>query len=181
MSELFLRGLSRWQADTQREAVADVYVASYNGAVGGAAPDREGFLRRLEDHVQRPGFEMVLAGGDRPVGCAYGFRADRSGVWWPDFPEGPPLALAEVTSSPRAFVVAELMVVPDQRRRHIATRLQQHLLARWAPSPAVALLPQDNAAAEAAYQTWGWSRTGSLHPVPPVPPLDLWTHRRPPG
>lgn len=181
MSELFLRGLSRWQADTQREAVADVYVASYNGRAGAAVPERQGFLRRLEDHVQRPGFEMVLAGGDRPVGCAYGFRADRSGVWWPDFQEGPPPALAEVTSSPRAFVVAELMVVPDQRRRRIATRLQQHLLARWAPSPAVALLPQDNAAAGAAYRAWGWTRTGSLHPVPPTPPLDLWTHRRSPG
>ncbi|GCD34941.1 hypothetical protein OEIGOIKO_02681 [Streptomyces chrestomyceticus JCM 4735] len=34
MAEVFLRRLTRWQAEAQREAVADLYVEAYRGPSG---------------------------------------------------------------------------------------------------------------------------------------------------
>lgn len=64
MTEVYLRGLSRWQAEQQRDAVADVHVTAYDGVAGAEYRDRQGFLRRFEQHVQQPGFDMTVADGE---------------------------------------------------------------------------------------------------------------------
>ena len=130
MTEVYLRRLSRWQAEQQRAAVADVHVTAYRGAAGAEYRDRQGFLDRFEQHVQRVGFDMMVADAGRLVGCAYGFRVERTGEWWSDFRGELPTDIEELTASGRTFLLAELMVLPAHRRHGVATLLGERLLAR---------------------------------------------------
>ncbi|NGN65262.1 hypothetical protein G5C51_15310 [Streptomyces sp. A7024] len=177
MAEVFLRGLSRWQADTQRDAVADLYVRAYDSVPGAKSGDREEFLRRFATQVQRPGFEMVIAGAVSLAGCAYGFRAERAGGGPPELPGTLLSGLEEVTGSGQVFLLAELMVLPAQRRRHLATRMQAHLLARSAGSPAVAVTDPDNDPVRTAFETWGWTAHGPFRPDDTAGPQDVWVRR----
>ncbi|WP_192583527.1 GNAT family N-acetyltransferase [Streptomyces albicerus] len=181
MAEVYLRRLSRWQAEQQRSAVADVYVTAYRGAAGAEYRDRQGFLSRFEQHVQRPGFDMVVADAGGLVGCAYGFRVDRTGEWWSGFGGELPTDIEELTASGRTFLLAELMVLPAHRRLGIATLLGKRLLSRLDADLVVAAVerPDDSggddsggddgdsgprSAAEETLRAWGWSRLGVLDP-----------------
>ncbi|MHA4814477.1 GNAT family N-acetyltransferase [Streptomyces aculeolatus] len=174
MAETFLRGLTRWQADTQREAVADVHVLAYDALHGAESGRRREFSAEFAGHVQRPGFEMAVAGGSRPLGCAYGFRAARSGEWWRGYTGAVPEEIERFTASGEVFLLAELMVLPAHQRRHIATRLQEHLLTRCRAALAVALIDPANGRARAAYRSWAWTRLGHLQSRPEAPPQDVW-------
>ncbi|MFG2135951.1 GNAT family N-acetyltransferase [Streptomyces sp. NPDC048650] len=160
MAEVFLRRLSRWQAETQRESVADLYAAAHHDPPAGqAAPQREEFLRRFAGYdVQRPGFEMVIGSDPTLAGCCYGYPADREGEWIREYPgpDGPPGELRETAAAGRLFLVAGLMVLPSHRRRRVATRLQEALLMRSTGALALALIAADNAPAGAALRSWGW-------------------------
>ena len=139
---VFLRHLSRWQAEQQREAFADLYVEAYGGGPGGAGgpagsrgsggscgsggefQDRQDFLLRFADYVQHPGFDMMIASeAGTVVGCVCGFRTDRGDSSWPGH--------EDLTSAAgQVFTVVEVMVLPSHRRRRVATRLLEQLLAR---------------------------------------------------
>jgi GNAT superfamily N-acetyltransferase len=178
MAEVYLRRLSRWQAEQQRSAVADVYVTAYRGAAGAEYRDRQGFLSRFEQHVQLTGFDMVVAEAGGLVGCAYGFRVDRTGEWWSGFGGDLPTDIEELTASGRTFLLAELMVLPAHRRLGIATALGERLLSRLDADLVVAAVdrerPDDSggddgdsgprSAAEETLRAWGWSRLGVLDP-----------------
>ncbi|MFD6292451.1 GNAT family N-acetyltransferase [Streptomyces sp. NPDC060205] len=187
MAEVYLRRLSRWQAEQQRDAVADVYVGAYRNAAGAEHRDRQGFLHRLEQHVQHTGFDMVVADTAGTVGCAYGFRVPRTGEWWSDFQGELPADIEELTASGRTFLLAELMVLPAHRRRGIATRLVERLLIRLDADLVVAATGRDTdhpagsrgngadggggspgggspGAAAETFRAWGWSRCGVLGP-----------------
>ncbi|MGX5184659.1 GNAT family N-acetyltransferase [Streptomyces avermitilis] len=184
-AEVFLRRLSRWQAEQQRNDIGDVHVMVYRGDVGTEYRDREDFLGRFEQDVRRPDFDMVVAGAARLVGCAYGFHASRTGGWWSGFDGELPPDIEEFTASGRVFVLAELMVLPAFRRQGIATRLRERLLERRPADLAVTTLDLDgdDAPTEAAghvLRAWGWSRLGTLAPGPGAAPREVWIHR-PPG
>lgn len=180
MAEVFLRRLSRWQADQQREAVADLYVEAYREAEDEAFHDRIEFLTHLSEHVQRPGFEMVIASTTGLVaGSVYGFRADRTGECWQGFEGALPPETAELTSAGRVFVMAELMVRPSFRRSTVATRLQETLLNRADSGLAMVVIGQENAAARAALHSWSWENLGKISPASGGPPRDAWTRRIP--
>ncbi|MDT0438909.1 MULTISPECIES: hypothetical protein [Streptomyces] len=171
MAEAYLRRLSRWQAEQQREAVADVHMAAYQGTAGDDHRDRRGFLDRFERQVQRTGFDMVVADGGSLAGAVYGFRLDRDDDWWSGLPGGPPPEIEELTASGRAFLLAELMVRPIHRRKGIATRMTDLLLARLQPDLVVAAVdrpgePEGAGAAARTLRAWGWSRLGDLPPRP---------------
>ncbi|MFF3615499.1 hypothetical protein [Streptomyces sp. NPDC002580] len=167
MSEVYLRRLSRWQAEQQRDAVANVHVAAYHGASGAEYRDRQGFLSRFEQHVQRPDFDMVVADMGGLVGCAYGYRIPRTGDWWSGFRGELPTDIEELTASGRTFLLAELMVLPVHRRGGVATRLGEWLLARLDTDLVVAAVDRsgddghENAAAE-TLRAWGWTKLGEL-------------------
>ncbi|MEV0370176.1 hypothetical protein AB0I10_10160 [Streptomyces sp. NPDC050636] len=157
MAEVFLRRLTRWQAETQRESVADLYVAAHRGPPADDAPGRAEFLRRFaERDVQRPGFEMVIGSSPALVGCCYGYPADRDGDWCRDLPGQVPAELREPAAAGRLFIIAELMVLPGHRRTRVATRLQETLLIRSNAVVAVVLIAPDNGPARAAFRSWGW-------------------------
>jgi GNAT superfamily N-acetyltransferase len=159
---VFLRRLSRWQAEGQREAFADMYVAAYEegasdapglppGVPAGEYRDRQDFLRRFADYVQHPGFDMMIASeAGALVGCACGYRAGSAGDSWPGH--------EEFVGSGQVFTVVEMMVLPSHRRRGVATRLLQQLLTRHDAGLATVRVERANAAALAAYGAWGWTR-----------------------
>jgi GNAT superfamily N-acetyltransferase len=169
MGEVFFRRLSRWQADSDREELADLYVAAHEEPPGEEYRNRERFLARLAEDVQRPGFDMVAADDqdgddDEPAGMAYGYPLHRDGSWWRGFAGVVPDRAEELTASGKVFVVAELMVLPEHRRRGVGGRLQERLLAGGGAELAVALLDPDNTGAQAAFRAWGWDGLGELRP-----------------
>ncbi|HEY5833038.1 GNAT family N-acetyltransferase [Streptomyces sp.] len=192
---VFLRRLSRWQADQQREAVADLYVAAYRDVPGEAPPDRDDFLRRFAADVQRPAFDMVIgSAGGALVACAYGFRAEGA-----EAAEGADAAAsadpaggpggaggaeggARRTDRPgrseaptQVFTVAELTVLPTYRHRGVAASMLERLFARTDAPVALARVSRANTAARAAYRAWGWQHTGPTSADPDA--RDLWIRR----
>ncbi|QEU92913.1 hypothetical protein [Streptomyces kanamyceticus] len=165
MAEVFLRRLSRWQAEGQRESVADLYVEAYRGRAGDEYSDRQGFLRRFEHDVQQPDFDMVVADGPGLVGCLYGYRAARTGDWWEGFRGILPAEIEERTASGRVFLLCELMVLPDRRGAGIATRLRTLLLTRHTADVVVAVIKQDDTQGREVLQAWDWTKLGEFDPA----------------
>ena len=173
---VFLRRLSRWQAEQQREALADLWVEAYRGVVGHRFRDRQDFLRRFADELSLTGFDMVIAGAAGgsaadTVGCAYGFRADRSDESWQHLNAGALPEAEELTASGQVFAVAELMVLPAHRREGIATRMLDLLLTRADSALALARVEGDGGRAGAAFRSWGWTPVAR-------PPLGRYEHPR---
>lgn len=182
MPEVFVRRLSRWQAEQQREDVADVYVEAYRGVHGEEFQDRQEFLRTFADDVQRSGFDMVVAGGGgKPVAHAYGFLLDRAGGWWRGLDEDVPWDIEELTVSGQVFALAEMMVLPAYRRDGVATRLVGQLLVRTDAALVTARVDPANEVALGVLRAWGWRRLGAVAaPVTAVPAVgpgtatDVW-------
>ncbi|MFI5758659.1 GNAT family N-acetyltransferase [Streptomyces sp. NPDC051569] len=184
MAEVFIRRLSRWQAEAQREAVADVYVEAYRRVRGEEFDDRQEFLRVFAEDVQRAGFDMMVASGRKPGAYAYGFLLDRAGQWWRALGDGVPWDIEELTVSGQVFALAELMVLPEHRRVGLATRLVDQLLVRANAALVTTRVDPANEAALGALRSWGWTRLGAVsaegHPVPGVgagTPTDIWGRR----
>ncbi|WP_312018757.1 hypothetical protein [Streptomyces sp. I05A-00742] len=170
---MYLRGLSRWQAEGQREDLADLYVESADTRPGEEYRGRESFLRRLADDVRRPGFDMMIAEATRAgrapalVGCAFGFPVRRDGSWWRGFSGPLPQEVEQLTASGRVFAVTEIVVHPHERDRGLAGHLQERLLTSHQASLGATLVDQADGAACAAFRSWGWQ--------------DIGEFRRPPG
>ncbi|MCF3119329.1 hypothetical protein IPZ68_06350 [Streptomyces arenae] len=162
MTGVFLRRLSRWQAEQQREAMADLYVEAYRRLAGAEYHDRQGFLDRFERDVQQPDFDMVVADSPALVGCLYGYRAARTGEWWEGFRGILPKEVEEQTASGQVFLLKELMVVPAERRKGVATRLRTLLLTRHTSDVVVALIGRDDDQARAVLRAWDWQKLGDL-------------------
>ncbi|WP_369215650.1 hypothetical protein [Streptomyces flavofungini] len=164
MAEVFLRRLSRWQAEQQREAVAGLYVEAYRELAGAGSQDRQAFLRRFEHDVQQPDFDMVVAEAGGLVGSLYGYRAARTGEWWQGFRGVLPAEIEEQTASGRVFLLGELMVGPAQRRSGIATRLRRLLLTRHTDDVVVAVIKRDDDLGREVLRAWDWTKLGEFDP-----------------
>jgi GNAT superfamily N-acetyltransferase len=175
MTEVFMRRLTRWQAEQQREAVADTYVEAYRGDRGEEFHDRQQFLERFAEDMQRPGFDMTVADGPALAGCAYGYELAREGGLWEGFRGGLPVNVEELTASGQVFVLAELMVRPEFRRQRIASRLVDQLLIRSRAALVAALVEPGNAPAAATLRGWGWARFGEVRPEPHGPLREAWS------
>ncbi|MEU8958431.1 hypothetical protein AB0C93_29500 [Streptomyces sp. NPDC048518] len=177
MPEVFLRRLSRWQAEQQREAVADLYVEAFPGSGGVGQGGRQDFLRRFEHDVQQTDFDMVVADAAGLVGCLYGYRAERSGEWWEGFRGVLPAEVAEQTASGRVFRLGELMVAPAGRRTGVAARLRTLLLTRHTSEVVVTVIKRDDDLGREVLRAWDWrelgefapEREGWLRPPSPLP------------
>ncbi|MGA4840514.1 hypothetical protein [Streptomyces sp. G45] len=157
-----LRCLNRWQAETLREDLADLYVESSDAATGETYRRREDFLRRLADSVRRPGFSMLLAETTTLAGCAFGFPIARDGTWWLGFEGDLPKSVEQLTSSGHAFAVTEIVVHPHERTAGLARLLQTRLLADHHASLGATLVDQADRTVHAAFQTWGWEDIGQV-------------------
>ncbi|WP_328537700.1 GNAT family N-acetyltransferase [Streptomyces sp. NBC_00344] len=175
MTEVFMRRLTRWQAEQQREAIADTYVEAYRGPRGEEFHDRQHFLERFAEDMQRPGFDMMVADGASLAGCAYGYELGREGGLWRGFRGGLPEDVEELTAAGHVFVLAELMVMPEYRRRRIATGLVDQLLIRSRARLAATLVAPANATAGSVLRDWGWARFGEVQQEPHGPLFDAWS------
>ncbi|MEW2388819.1 hypothetical protein AB0933_10730 [Streptomyces venezuelae] len=170
MPEMFLRRLSRWQAEGQREAVADLYADLYAGlhadAGGGVGSGvRQAFLRRFEHDVQQTDFDMVVAHvAGNLVGCLYGYRAERGGEWWEAFRHVLSPAVVEQTASGRVFLLSEVMVAPLERGSDVAYRMRTLLLTRHTSDVVVAVIRPDDDQGREMLQAWDWTKLGEFAP-----------------
>lgn len=157
-----LRRLDRWQAETMREELADLYVESSSVSTGQGYRSREEFLRRLAQDVRRPGFDMLIARGASLAGCVFGFPVGRDGAWWQGF-DGPlPQNLEQLTASGHVFAVSEIMIHPDERARGLGRRLQEGMLADQDSSLGATMLDRADELACAAFLSWGWREVGEI-------------------
>ncbi|MFI6473117.1 hypothetical protein ACIBL5_22995 [Streptomyces sp. NPDC050516] len=191
---VYLRGLSRWQAEGQRQDLADLYVESTGAESGEEYRSREGFLSRLAADVRQPGFDMMAAEatveGEAAalVGCAFGFPVRRDGTWWRGFHGPLPRRIEQLTASGHVFAITEIVVHPHERDRGLARHLQERLLADHQASLGATLLNQTNRVVYDAFRSWGWQDVGAVERQPGptvlralVLPLGEWTAEKPDG
>jgi hypothetical protein len=157
-----IRRLDRWQAETMREELADLYVESSSAAPGQEYPQREEFLRRLAADVRRPGFDMLIAQGRTLVGCVFGFPVGREGSWWQGFIGTLPENLEQLTASGHVFAISEIMIHPHVRDQGTGRYLQEALLADQEASFGVTMVDGADTATGAAFESWGWLEVGEV-------------------
>ncbi|UIX32353.1 hypothetical protein [Streptomyces sp. GQFP] len=173
-----LRRLNRWQAETLREDLADLYVESSRAQAGQEYRGRERFLRRLTGSIRKPGFALLIAEDAAFAGCAYGFSVPRDGTWWRGF-DGPlPQSVERLTASGHVFAITEIVVHPHTGDQDLARRLQERLLADHHASLGATLVDRADAPAYDAFRSRGWQDIGTilrppdptiLRPPAPVP------------
>ncbi|WP_248503966.1 hypothetical protein [Streptomyces sp. D2-8] len=151
------------------EDLADLYAESRVTAPGDAyrRPSRQNFMDRLTTDMRRPGFAMVIAEMDRPMGCAFGFPVRGDGSWWGGFDGTLPHSIDQLTVSGRVFAFGDILVRPHPRDRDLARRLQERLLTEHQASLGAMLVDQAARATLAALRSRGW--------------LDIGVFRRPAG
>lgn len=171
---LRLRRLNRWQAETLKEDLADLYVESSRAQPGEGYRGREAFLRRLTGAIRRPGFALLIAESTAFAGCAYGFPVRRDGTWWRGF-DGPlPLSVEQLTASGHVFAITETVVHPHTDDQGLARRLQHRLLADHHASLGATLVEQADSAVCNAFLSWGWQDIGLVRrPLDRSGPLSL--------
>ncbi|HEV2089051.1 MAG TPA: GNAT family N-acetyltransferase [Cryptosporangiaceae bacterium] len=132
----------------------------------------ERFAERFRAHSSRPGYALVagyVAG--KLVGYAYGVPLAAHTRWWEGLREPVEPGLTDETGR-RTFGLNEIMVLAEWRRRGIARRLHDELLAARPEERATLLVEPTNVAARSAYQAWGWRLIGHIRPFPDAPVYD---------
>jgi GNAT superfamily N-acetyltransferase len=173
-----LRRLNRWQAETLREDLADLYVESSRAQAGQEYRGREAFLRRLTGDIRRAGFALLIGEDTAFAGCAYGFPVPREGTWWRGFDGALPQSVEQLTASGHVFAITEIVVHPHTDDQGLARRLQERLLADHHASLGATQVDEADAVARDAFLSWGWQDIGGirrptdpavLRPSSPVP------------
>ncbi|MEU4877503.1 hypothetical protein [Streptomyces sp. NPDC021608] len=157
---LRLRRLNRWQAETIKEDLADLYVESAWARPGEGYRGREAFLRRLAGAVRRPGFALLVAEDTAFAGCVYGSPVRREGTWWRGFDGSLPRSIEQLTASGHVFAITETLVHPHTDGKGLAHRLQRRLLADHHASLGATLVDQADPAVREAFLSWGWQDIG---------------------
>jgi GNAT superfamily N-acetyltransferase len=116
------------------------------------------FVAEWPGLVTRSGFRLAVArlGGGGLAGFALGHAVGPASGWWP----------ADHGTDGTGYGIAELGVHPDWRRRGIARRLHEALLAGRTETRVVLWMRPDAAAAAATYLRWGYRLAG---PAPDRP------------
>jgi len=119
--------------------------------------------------VAAPGFRLAVATADEQVvGFTFGHELTADTRWWSGaLTPLPPEVTAERPG--RTFAIIELAVRQPYRRRRIARRLHEALLAGVGAERATLLVRPEAAPALAAYDGWGYRPLGPLRPFPGAP------------
>ena len=142
-------------------------------AVYAEPPYRDGpadvaeFVAEWRDLSARPGFRLVVARtAGELVGFALGHVVDEASGWWAGIRPGPPVGAtagpAGLDGAGPSFGIAELGVHPAWRRRRLASRLHDALLAGRGERRVVLWVRADAPAARATYARWGYRLVGSV-------------------
>jgi ribosomal protein S18 acetylase RimI-like enzyme len=181
-----VRGVGIETCDGLAAALTGEVRAVY-AAVYAEPPYRDGpadvaeFAAEWPGLVAQPGFRLVLAraGTGEVVGLALGHQVPPASGWWAGHDPAP--AVGDTAGG--SFGIAELGVHPAWRRRGLASRLHEALLADRREPRVVLWVRADAPAAAATYARWGYRLLGSVPDRPPyqVMCLDRGVRGGPPG
>lgn len=133
-------------------------------AGGGEFYSRDRYRRQLDLHMRRAGWELVTATvGWSLVGYIYGFPLPSETRWWEGIHEPVPPGFT-IEDGTRTFAISELMVQPAWRRQGIAVTLHDELVAARTEPRMTLLVRPENAAAQTAYRSWGYTKVTRLQP-----------------
>jgi GNAT superfamily N-acetyltransferase len=120
--------------------------------------DESEFARRFAVHRRQPGFVLGAAlHGEFLVGYAYGAPLRQSTSWWRDLTTPLPEDLTEEYQG-RTFALLDLAVRAAWRRQGIGRDLHDLVLAGRPEERATVVIPPEAAAAQRAFQAWGWNK-----------------------
>jgi len=129
------------------------------------------FIDHYLRHVRQPGMRLIIARDSQDVvGFAYGYFLPRNTTWWKHVQRPLPDDFTREDGS-RTWVILELAVRKPWRRLGIAARLHALLLAGL-PVQRVTLTVRpepEAAAAQAAYEAWGYKHVDVSHPWEDAP------------
>ena len=156
----------------QQEDMLAAYAEVYAEQLDDPFFSTSSYWQRLEGYARRAGFALVTGRLDNEfIGHTFGYTLPAGSHWWQGFRGNvDPTLLAE--TSKRTFAVTDLLVRPQWRRRGYARALHDALLENRPESRATLLVLPDNAAACAAYRSWGWYKFGNLQPFTDAPIFD---------
>jgi ribosomal protein S18 acetylase RimI-like enzyme len=153
------------------EALQDeVYAGLPYGRSGAGAR----IAARFGVQSRQPGFALVEArSGGYLVGCAAGMPLRPATSWWREVTTPLP---DEVTAEHpgRTFALIELAVRSSWRRQGVGRALHDLLLASRPEERATVVVPPGAAAAQTAFQDWGWRKIArTRNPDPGAPASDV--------
>jgi ribosomal protein S18 acetylase RimI-like enzyme len=179
--EITFRLLAGRQAGEHADELQVLHGEVYSGppdaagnAAGNAADNAAAFAERFRVQRRQPGYVLAEArSGEYLIGYASGMPLRPSTSWWRNLTT----RLPEETTTElpgRTFALVDLAVRPAWRRQHIAETLHDLILADRPEERATLTVPPAAAAAQNAFQKWGWRKvartrdTGSGTPVSDV-------------
>jgi ribosomal protein S18 acetylase RimI-like enzyme len=148
--------------------------SSSGGSSSSSSSARDGdatFAERFGVQRRQPGYVLAEArSGEYLIGYASGMPLRPSTSWWRNLTTRLP---EEVTAEHpgRTFALVGLAVRPAWRRQYIAETLHDMILANRPEERATLTIPPAAAAAQNAFQKWGWrkvARTRDPRPGSPV-------------
>ena len=173
--------------DGRQAAASEDELRALHAEVYAAPPyrqhdDEQGFARRFAVQRRQPGFALAEARhGDYLVGYAIGMPLRPSTSWWRNLTTRLP---EEVTAEHpgRTFALVDLVVRPAWRRQHVAETLHDLILADRPEERATLTVPPAAAAAQNAFQKWGWRKVARTRdPGPGAPVSDVLVTALPAG
>ncbi|GGL17704.1 hypothetical protein [Streptomyces flaveus] len=158
MDAVRLRRVNRRLAQGLGGQLADLYVDSRETSPREAyrRPSRRHFLNRLAFDIRRPGFAMVIAETDGPVGCAFGFPIRGDGFYWPGFDGALPHSIEQLTESGSVFAITDILVRPHPQDQDVARRLQERPLTDQQATLDATLADRADLTTLTALRSWGW-------------------------
>jgi GNAT superfamily N-acetyltransferase len=153
---------------------ADEFLALHADVADGHPEDGAEVARRFRVQSRQPGFALAEArSGGYLIGAAAGMPLRPSTSWWRDVTT--PLSDDVTAEHPgRTFALVDLLVRASWRRQGIGRALHDLLLSARGEERAALVVSPAAAAAEAAFQNWGWRKVArTRNPVPGEPASDV--------
>ncbi|QWF78929.1 GNAT family N-acetyltransferase [Amycolatopsis sp. CA-230715] len=132
------------------------------------------FAGRFQSQRRAPGFDLVTASGPTGlVGFTFGVTLRPDTPWWHNLVTAVDPGVTQEWSR-RTFAVVELLVRRPWRRRKIAARLHDELLAGRPEERATLTVLPTATPAQRAYAAWGWRPVAQKrNPLPGAPIFDV--------
>lgn len=162
------------QAAAHAAEVEALQAGVYSVLPGGRADISAQIPGEFRVQARQPGFVLAEArSGGYLIGCAAGLPLRPSTSWWRQLTSALP---EDVTAehAGRTFALVELMVRPSWRRQGIGRYLHDLILEGRAEERATLVVAPAAAAAQTAFQEWGWHRIARTRgPDPGAPASDV--------